>query len=136
MNEIVVDAVRENLTRVTEFINALLREYDCPERAMFQIDLAVDEIFTNISDYAYQNRIGTATVQVEILKEPLGAAITFLDNGTPYNPLLKDDPDITSSAEKRPIGGLGIYLVKKTMDCVTYEYKDGKNILTVTKSIV
>ena len=72
---------------------------------------------------------------VEVVEEPLSVVITFIDNGVPYDPLKKDDPDITLSAEEREIGGLGIYMVKKTMDEISYEYNDGQNILKIRKHI-
>ncbi|MBQ1993216.1 MAG: ATP-binding protein, partial [Lachnospiraceae bacterium] len=72
---------------------------------------------------------------VEIQEEPLAVMITFIDNGVPYNPLAKEDPDITLAAEERQIGGLGIYMVKKTMDDITYDYKDGQNILRIRKQL-
>ena len=72
---------------------------------------------------------------MEVVENPLSVIITFIDNGIPYDPLKKEDPDITLSAEERDIGGLGIYMVKKTMDAVSYEYKDGCNILTIKKDL-
>ena len=98
-----------------------------------QIALAVEEIFVNIANYAYNPGKGNATVRVEVEKDPLTVTITFIDGGVPYDPLKKDDPDVTLSAEERSIGGLGVFLVKKTMDDVSYEYKDGKNILSIKK---
>ena len=68
------------------------------------------------------------------MKDPLAVEITFVDNGVPYDPLKKTDPDTTLSIEDRDIGGLGILIVKKTMDHINYEYKDGKNILTIKKN--
>lgn len=75
------------------------------------------------------------TVRVEVVEEPLSVVITFIDQGVPYDPLAKEDPDVTLSAEERDIGGLGIYIVKKNMNEITYEYKDGKNILKIRKEI-
>ena len=103
-------------------------------RAQLQIDVAIDELFSNIAHYAYNPEIGEATVQVSVSEDPLSVIITFIDKGVPYDPLKKDDPDITLSLEDRPIGGLGIYMVKKTMDDITYEYKDGQNILAIKKN--
>ena len=100
-----------------------------------QIDIAIDELFGNIAHYAYNPDIGEATVRVEVTKEPLAVIITFIDNGVPYDPLAKADPDTTLSADERAIGGLGIFMVKKTMDDITYEYKNGQNILTIKKSL-
>jgi anti-sigma regulatory factor (Ser/Thr protein kinase) len=77
--------------------------------------------------------VGSATVRVEVIEDPLAVTITFIDNGVPYDPLAKADPDTTLSAEERDIGGLGIYMVKKSMDDIIYEYKDGQNILKIKK---
>lgn len=74
-------------------------------------------------------------MRVEVTEAPISVIITFIDRGIPYDPLKKDDPDITLSAEEREIGGLGIFMVKKTMDEITYEYKDGQNILRIRKDI-
>ena len=101
---------------------------------MMQIDVAVDELFGNIAHYAYGTGTGPVTVRVETLTEPPGARITFIDQGVPYDPLAKEDPDVTLSAKERKIGGLGIFLVKKSMDDVAYEYKDGQNILRIRKN--
>ena len=100
-----------------------------------QIDIAIDELFGNIAHYAYNPEVGNATVRVEVSEDPLAVIVTFIDNGIPYDPLRKDDPDITLSAEEREIGGLGIYLVKKSMDEISYEYKNGQNILKIKKNI-
>ena len=99
-----------------------------------KIDIAVDEIFGNIAHYAYAPNTGQVTVRVELTEEP-SVIITFFDNGIPYDPTAKADPDITLSIEDREIGGLGIYMVKKSMDEVSYEYKDGQNILIIKKNL-
>ena len=78
---------------------------------------------------------GNATIRVEIIKEPLSAVLTFIDNGVPYDPLAKEDPDVSLTAEERQIGGLGIFMVKKSMDDVEYEYKNGQNILRIKKGM-
>ena len=135
MKEITLAATVENIETVTEFVNAQLELLDCPIKAQMQIDIAIDELFGNIAHYAYNTEVGNATVRVEISEAPLAVIITFIDNGVPYDPLGKDDPDITLSAEEREIGGLGIYMVKKSMDEITYEYKDGQNILKIKKNI-
>ena len=135
MNEITVAATVENIEVVTDFVNEQLEALDCPMKAQMQIDIAIDELFGNIAHYAYSPEEGEATVRVEVIEEPLAVVITFIDKGVPYDPLAKDDPDVTLSAEEREIGGLGIYMVKKTMDDITYEYKDGQNILKIKKNI-
>ena len=135
MKELTIAATVENIETVTDFVNEQLEALDCPIKAQMQIDIAIDELFGNIAHYAYNPQVGSATVRVEVIEEPLSVVITFIDDGVPYDPLQKDDPDITLSAEEREIGGLGIYMVKKSMDEITYEYKDGQNILKIKKNL-
>ena len=135
MKELTVAATIENIETVTDFVDAQLEELDCPMKAEMQINVAIDELFSNIAHYAYHPEIGEATVAVEVTGDPLAVEITFIDNGKPYDPLQNADPDVTLSAEERDIGGLGIFIVKKSMDEITYEYKDGKNILRIKKNI-
>jgi len=135
MKELTIAATVENIETVTEFVNEQLEAYDCPMKAQMQIDIAIDELFGNIAHYAYNPEVGSATVRVEVIEDPLSVVITFIDNGVPYDPLKKDDPDTTLSADDRDIGGLGIFMVKKTMDDILYEYKDGQNRLTIVKKI-
>ncbi len=133
-DEITVEATVENVSKVTDFVNDILERYECPMKAEIQIDVAIDELFSNIANYAYSNGIGDATVKVEIVENPLAVIITFVDAGIPYNPLEHEDPDVTLSADEREVGGLGIFIVKRTMDDVLYEYKNGQNILTIKKN--
>ncbi len=135
MKELTLEATPENVDKVTEFVDEMLAEYGCGIREQTAIDVAVDELFSNIAHYAYNPETGYATVKVDVVKEPLAVEITFVDNGVPYDPLAKADPDTTQSIEDRPIGGMGILIVKKSMDAVDYEYKDGKNILTIKKNL-
>jgi len=130
-----VEATNENLDAVTDFVNARLDAAGCGAKAKMQIDLAVEEIFVNIANYAYAPEIGRATVRVAVSDDPLTVTITFIDRGVPYDPLKKDDPDLTLSAEDREIGGLGIFMTKKMMDDVIYEYRDGQNVLTLKKRL-
>ena len=135
MKELTVDATIKNIETVTDFINETLESYDCPMKAMTQIDIAIDELFGNIANYAYHPKVGPATVRIEVIDDPLAVVITFVDNGIPFDPLAKADPNTAQSADERAIGGLGIYLVKKSMDEISYEYKDGKNILKIRKKL-
>lgn len=135
MSILTVEATDENLDRVIGFVEEALEQYDCPMKAIMQVDLCVEEIYVNIAHYAYAPEVGHATIQVDVEPEPLSVTITFMDQGIPYDPLAKEDPDITLSAEERRIGGLGVFLVKKNMDDVKYEYKDGSNILTISKKL-
>ena len=135
MKELTIAATVENIESVTDFVNEQLEALDCPMKAQMQIDIAIDEIFSNIAHYAYNPEIGQATVRVEVPEDPLSVMITFIDNGVPYDPLAKADPDTTLSAEERDIGGLGIYMVKKSMDEIAYEYRNGQNILKIKKNL-
>ena len=128
-------AVEDNLNAVMDFVNENLEAVGCSMKSQMQIDIAVEEIFVNICKYAYHPDKGRAVVRVEVLDDPVQVKITFIDHGKPYDPLLKDDPDITLSADQRDIGGLGIFMVKQTMDAVEYQYKDGSNILTLIKNL-
>ncbi len=132
MKEITVDAVCENLDFVTDFINDQLSQTGCPVRTQMQIDIVIDEIFSNIAKFAYAPMHGKATVRIETAHRE--AVITFIDSGRHYNPLEQRAPDITSPLEEREIGGLGLMIVKKMMDDVHYTYLDGQNILQVRKT--
>ena len=135
VKEIEVDAVDAKLDEVMEFLEQNLEAVDCSPKAQMQICVAAEEIFVNIAHYAYGSEIGKATVRVELSGDPVTVTITFMDNGVPFDPLAKEDPDVTLAADERKIGGLGIFMTKKTMDDVTYEYKDGKNILQMKKTL-
>ena len=134
MKNITLDAKVDKLDEVLAFVDEALEEAECPMKAQMQIDVAVEEIFVNVASYAYQGEDGTVTVEVDILEDPVRVAITFIDEGMPYNPLEKEDPDVTLSAEEREIGGLGIFIVKKTMDNVVYDRREEKNIFTIEKN--
>lgn len=135
MKELTVDATEESISVITEFVDEQLEQLNCPMKALMQINIAIDELFSNIVHYAYHPEVGPATVRVEVLKTPLSVVITFIDQGVPYDPLAKADPDISLSADEREIGGLGIYIVKKNMNEISYEYKDGRNILKIRKEL-
>lgn len=133
MREITVSATLDNIQSVTDFVEEHLLEAGFPMKTVFQINIAVDELFSNIARYAYGEDEGEATVRLQISEDNSTAVLTFIDSGTPYNPLKKEDPDVTLDAEDRDEGGLGIYMVKNSMDDIYYEYRDGYNTLTVTK---
>lgn len=135
MEIITVPAEAAALETVNAFIQEKLESINCPKRAKMQMMLAVEEIFVNISSYAYHPEVGQAEVGVDIDGDPPTVTIRFLDQGRPFNPLEKPDADITLSAQEREIGGLGILLVKKIMDQVDYAYENGKNILIIKKEI-
>lgn len=133
VQEFHVDAAIENIERVTEFVDRQLEGMGCPIKAQMQIDIAIDELFGNIAHYAYHPDVGPVTVQVEVAEDPMAVIITFIDQGVPYDPLAKEDPDVALPLEEREAGGLGIFMVKKAMDEIAYEYRDGRNILKIKK---
>ena len=135
MKELTIEALVSNLDEVIDFVNEQLEAHDCPMKEQIQLDVAVEELFVNIASYAYNPETGPATILISIEGNPLSVIITFVDHGVPYDPLAKEDPDITLSADERQIGGLGIFMVKKSMDEVVYKYEDGKNILSIKKKI-
>ena len=136
MDQMTVTAIVSQVKKVTEFVNRRLKILGCSERIRVQVDVAIDEIFSNIAHYAYQKGTGTATVTVDTEKDPPCVVITFADQGVPYDPLAQERPDVTRLPKAvRPIGGLGLIMVKKIMDDVSYEYRDGQNILTIRKKI-
>lgn len=125
------NAQTNDVTAVTEFVEAELEKLDCPLKKQMQIDVAIDEIFSNIVKHGYKGKGGEVTVEVIAEDDPRGVSLRFTDSGVPFNPLTNASPDISLSAEERQIGGLGIYMVKQTMDDITYKYENEKNILTL-----
>ncbi|MGX8706468.1 MAG: ATP-binding protein [bacterium] len=135
MSTLTLEAKINNIPVLTDFIDQQLEALDCPMKPQMQIDVAVDEIFTNISSYAYGESVGTATVSVDFDDATRTVTISFEDSGMPFDPLTQEEPDITLPAEQRQIGGLGIFLVKKTMDDMRYQRQGDKNVLTIEKRI-
>ena len=133
MDELTIEATVENLPEATEFVTAALEEMDCPLKVVMQMELVIEEIFVNVASYAYRPDVGNVTIRKSFDDEPRALNLTFIDSGCPYNPLEHKDPDTTLDADKREIGGLGIFLIKKNVDAITYERTDGKNILSVKK---
>lgn len=129
----ILDALISNLPDLLALVDESLERRGCPKRVRMQIDIAVEEIFVNIASYAYTPSTGSAEIRVQEDHDPEGITVTFIDSGVPYDPLMKPDPDVTLSASERQIGGLGIYMVKKSMTDMTYRYEDGRNILTIRK---
>jgi anti-sigma regulatory factor (Ser/Thr protein kinase) len=135
MKELTVDAVLENIPSVTAFIDGQLEALDCSMKAQMQIDVAIDELFSNIARYAYPDGPGKATVGIEFDEENRMCSVVFSDEGIPFDPLAQQAPDTSLPLMDRPVGGLGIFLVKKTMDAVEYRHENGRNILTIRKRI-
>ncbi|MBO5246741.1 MAG: ATP-binding protein [Eubacterium sp.] len=135
MQEIKLQASDETLYTVLDTLERELDKNQCPEILKSVMLIAVEEVFVNIAHYAYGGNEGEAIINLDVIPNPKSCTITFRDKGIPYNPLEKDDPDITLSAEERQIGGLGIYMVKQSMDRVEYKYEDGCNVLTIEKRL-
>jgi anti-sigma regulatory factor (Ser/Thr protein kinase) len=131
MKELKIEARIENLEKVLDFVNTELETSNCPQKMKRQLFIVVEEIFVNICYYAYNPETGSALVRIKSDENEIW--LEFEDSGTPYNPLEKTDPDITASVEDRPIGGLGIFMVKQMMDLVEYRHEDNKNILSIKK---
>ena len=134
MKKLVVKAVAESIPTVTDFVDKILEEHSCDMKAKIQINIAIDEILANISQYAYETDDGEVSVSVQVMDAPKRAIITFVDSGVPYNPITKEDPDTSLSAEERKIGGLGIFMVKKSMNDMSYEYVNNCTVLKITKN--
>lgn len=132
MRELKLESTGENLTEILRVLDEELEKAGCDTDTQYEIDIAVEEIYVNIADYAYGSTPGPVSIQMDIDSDN-GAVITFADEGAPFDPLKRKDPDITLPGNKRPIGGLGIFLVKKSMDDMTYRYEGGRNILTIKK---
>ena len=135
MKEWTAAAVKGNIPVLTEDVDRELEALGCSPKARRQIDVALDELLTNIANYAYAPGTGDMTVQMRYHEAEETVSLTFVDRGVPYNPLEHADPDVTLAAADRPIGGLGILMVKKKMDGMEYRREDGRNILTIHKCI-
>lgn len=134
MPSLTIDAKRDNLDKVLEFINNELLRFECEEMLLTKIDIAVEEIFVNISSYAYENQ-GEVEISCNVFEDNFMVEIELKDSGKPYNPLNRDNPDINLTIDEREIGGLGIFMTKKLMDDVKYKYENGKNVLSIYKKI-
>lgn len=131
MQELKIPATIDNLGQVLSFIETITEENEIAMQESMAVQIATEEVFVNIANYAYGDGEGEALIQVDITQSEI--KLVFVDSGIPYNPLQKTDPDITLSMENRAIGGLGIYMIKESMDEVSYRYEDEKNILTLIK---
>jgi anti-sigma regulatory factor (Ser/Thr protein kinase) len=129
-NTLVVPAQTSCLEQATAFVNAELERRLCPVSTLNKIDICLEEIFVNVAHYAYGEEVGTAWVSYEYLPDPPGIRISIADEGTPFDPLAKEDPERPKSAEEMRIGGLGIFMTKMMSDNLMYEYRDGRNITT------
>lgn len=135
LRELTVDAAVENVRAITDLVDAVLDEANCPLDTRRKLNIVIDEVFSNIAQYAYGSALGTATVKAGLEEDGRTLVLIFQDGGMPYDPLSAKDPDTSLSAMDRPFGGLGILLVKKLMDEISYEYTNGQNILTLRKKL-
>lgn len=136
MKQIVLSADEKNYKEAQAFVRSLLLSLCLDGKALKQLELVVEELFVNISHYAYGKEGGSVRIFVEVDLTLRGVKIVFCDSGIPFNPLELNEPDVTLSADKRPVGGLGIFLAKKYMDKLEYKRSDGMNVLTVCKSFL
>ena len=128
--ELSVEAKLENYDMVMKFIDSGI--CDCPDDIKYQVQIAVDEIYSNIVQYAYHHETGLVKIRLSVVND---VVLEFEDNGISYNPLNEKKPDISLSAEEREIGGLGVFLVKELMDSVEYKRIRDKNLLILRKKI-
>ena len=135
MKKLTVDATVENVRVVTDFVGEVLDEANCPLDTRRELNIVIDEVFSNIAQHAYGSALGTATVKAGLEKDGRTLVLIFQDGGMPFDPLAAKDPDTSLSAADRPFGGLGVLLVKRLMDETSYEYRNGQNILTLQKKI-
>jgi sigma-B regulation protein RsbU (phosphoserine phosphatase) len=128
-------AKTEALTDVLAFVEQSLEKYQCSMKNQTAICVAIEEVFVNVAHYAYKGAQGDVKFDISFDEETRNITFRMSDKGVAFDPLKKPEPDITLSAEEREIGGLGIFITKKTMDTVTYAYENGENILTMIKKI-
>ena len=133
VRELLIEADKEKLPEVSDFLEGYLEELGCPMATIIQTSVAVEEIFVNIASYAYGEDGGDVRFTLDVPEEGNGIVITVRDSGMPYDPLSREDPDVTLPAEQRSVGGLGIYMVKQSMDELSYAYEDGQNVLTMVR---
>jgi anti-sigma regulatory factor (Ser/Thr protein kinase) len=134
MNKI-FPAKTEALPDVIAFVEQTLEKNDCSMKLQTAICVAIEEVFVNVAHYAYGDGVGEVELKIAFDKETRLASFQMIDSGIPFDPLKKPDPDVTLSAVDREIGGLGIFITKKTMDEISYSYENGKNVLTMVKKI-
>ncbi len=134
-HEKTIQASLESIPEITGWVDQLLAMADCTVKARRQIDVALDEILSNIARYAYPDAEGSMTVEIDLDEETGMLSLTFRDEGVPFDPLAKEEPDVTLGVRERAVGGLGIFLVKKMMDEVIYRREGKENILRLYKKV-
>lgn len=135
MKEIIVPAKIEELANIQGLIESDLEDYECGMKSMMQVSIAVEEIFVNIASYAYGTEDGVTKILYEFREEPSRIYMEFHDTGKKFNPLEKEDTDTSLPIEDKQIGGLGILMVKKSMDVMEYLYEKSTNILMIEKNL-
>ena len=133
--ELVLEAATDCTDILIDFLNEQLALCDCPRKTRVQLDVAAEEIFVNIAKYAYDGGKGSVMVRTQFTESPLCLHLTFIDKGKAFNPLREKEPALDLPGNERQVGGLGIYIVKNSMDAVAYCYEDGQNIFTIQKTI-
>ncbi len=133
MEELVVETTMENMNFVLSFIEKAAEDAGCPEKQRKQLILSLEEIYVNIVNYAYKEQMGECRIFYEVIETKQGLRIVVKDRGVPFNPLEKENPKLTDSVEEKPIGGLGIYMVRQNMDTIQYHYENGENVLIMEK---
>ena len=132
MNQIIVRSDKKNLNIVLSKINEALEKHNPPMKSRLQLEMAIEELFVNICSYAYPDE-GDIVIQYCVEDNSLKVIVNFIDNGIPFNPLEKEEPDLSLGVEEREIGGLGLTLVRKNVDSLDYKYENNYNILTLEK---
>ena len=128
-------AKTQSLSEVLKFVEETLEDFECPMKTLTAICVAIEEVFVNVAHYAYPDGEGDMSLHIGFDAENRAITFRMTDKGIPFDPLKKPDPDITLSAEDREVGGLGIFIAKKTMDSLSYSYENGENVLTMIKKI-
>jgi sigma-B regulation protein RsbU (phosphoserine phosphatase) len=122
------------IPQLNEFIDTLCEELEIDMATVMSLNLAMEEAVVNVMDYAYPEGT-TGEVSIEAVADDTRLYFIISDSGKPFDPTAKADVDTTLSAEERPIGGLGIHLIRQIMDDVSYERKDEKNFLKLSKTL-
>ena len=130
-----LEATAENYAMAQERVHSFLSPIPCSSRALLDLDMIIEEIFINIANYAYTDRVGTVTIELSLNAQGDTLTLVFRDSGIPYDPLQKKTPDLTTPAAQRPIGGLGIFLVQELSDSISYLHTGTENCLTIRKKI-
>jgi len=133
--ELEVDSKLESLSIVNDSITRVLKGIGAGERSIFEVQMAVDEACTNIIQYAYPEQKGTITLTCKLVNDEF--TVTIRDRGKPFDPSSVPAPDLHADVDRRRVGGLGIYFMRKMMDEVSYNsHTEGGNELTMRKKLV